>query len=83
MGVVADVVLTVTVVAIAPGAVTKFQFRIGYICPTAYSAAMVVGHSGPRYSFFFLEGDRPSFFLTSYPMSGQEGEQIQNILACK
>ena len=42
MSVIVDMILAVTVVAVASGAIAEFQFRIGYICASAYSAPMGV-----------------------------------------
>ena len=43
MGMIVDMILTVTVVSITPGAVPKFQFRIGYIGAATYSTSVGVG----------------------------------------
>ena len=42
MGVVADVVLTIAMVAVAAGAVAELQLRIGNIGSAAYGAAVAV-----------------------------------------
>jgi len=52
VGMVVDVVFTVAVVAVAAGAVTELQLRIGNICPSADGAAVIV--VGLR----LAEGDR-------------------------
>mgnify|MGYP006896650811 CR=1 FL=1 len=55
MGVIADVIFAVAVVALAPGAVTELQFRVGHIRTTADGAAVGVIRPG---SFLRLpEGD--------------------------
>ncbi len=46
MGMIADVILTVAVVAVAAGAIAEFQFRIGDIRATANRADMVIGRLG-------------------------------------
>ena len=54
MSVVADVIFAVAEVAVAPGAIAEFQFRIGGIISAAYSAAMGVGD---RYLFAAIPGE--------------------------
>ena len=43
MGVIADVVLTIAIVALAAGAIAEFQFRIGNIRPTTNGTPVRVG----------------------------------------
>ena len=46
MGMVADMILTVAVVAVTAGAIPEFQIRVGDICSAAYGAAVMVGRCG-------------------------------------
>ena len=70
MGMVADVVLAVAVVAIAPGTVAELQFGVGYICPAANGAAVGVGglrSCGLRgVGTCFGEGDHFGFFMAGW-----------------
>ena len=51
MGVIADMILTVAVVAMTTGAIPKFQFRVGHVGAATYGAAVVIIH------FFLGEAD--------------------------
>ena len=42
MGMIADVIFTIAVVAVAAGAVAEFQFRVGDVGAAAYGAFVVV-----------------------------------------
>ena len=46
MGVIVDVIFAVAEVAVAPGAVTEFQFRVAGIGSAANCTAMRVGNGG-------------------------------------
>ena len=46
VGMVGNMLLAVAVIAVAFGAVPKFQFRIGYVCFTAYGTLMQIIRSG-------------------------------------
>ena len=90
MAVVIDVILTITVVALTPGTITEFQFRIADIGSSADSAAMCVG----RLSCGFIGSVRAviklddfGFFLRlfsedpPYTDSPIHGNYIQHILS--
>ena len=65
MGVIADMILAVAVIAVAFGTVTEFQLRIGHICPSANCAAVGVG-DGLLFAMGGIavgEGDRTGFLL--------------------
>ena len=64
MGVVVDMVLAVTEIAVTPGTVTEFQFRIGDIGAAANGAAVGVRCRLFLGRCFVLpEGDRAGCFL--------------------
>lgn len=46
MGMVADMILTIAIVAVTPGAIAELQLRVGNIGPAADGAAVVVGGFG-------------------------------------
>ena len=43
MFVIADMILAIAIIAIAPGTIAEFQVRVGCIRPAADGAAMVIG----------------------------------------
>ena len=53
---IADMLLTVTEIAVAAGAVAKFQLRIAYIGSAAYGAAVGVAGLG-LFGFLFGKGN--------------------------
>ena len=84
MGVIADVILAVAVVAVAPGAVAEFQFRMIRIRPTANGAPMAVIRL--FCSLLGTERDRSGSVVMIYGFLGaalDKGEKIQNIRANK
>ena len=84
MCVIVDVLLTIAMIAVAPGAVAEFQIGVGDIGTTTDGAAMIVGCGTFRSAFG--KGDRTGLFSGSWFFAGnviQEGEQIQNIFSCK
>ena len=81
MTVVTDVILTVAVVAVAAGAVTELQFRIGYIGASADGAAVVIiGLLGSGFFKRHRTGTGRSFAAYS---GGDKGEQVQHIFSCE
>ena len=81
-----DVFLTVTVIAVAPAAVPKFQLRVAHIRPTADRTPMGVGGSillwhcvraGLRPGK--LDGSRLLLLLFGEPDSPSPGQKIFNI----
>ena len=91
MGVITDMLLTVTEIAVAPGAVTELQLRIAYIGFTAYGAAMGVGRfdGGVFCPVRACQGDGTGFLLGWFLFAEQprcvgapgQGENIENTLA--
>ena len=83
MGVIADMILAVAIVAIAPGAVPELQFRIRNICTAADGAAVGVGSGCFFLSLgLFHKVDHRTGLLVSGSML-QEGKQINYIFACE
>ena len=85
MGVVGDVILTVTEIAITPGAVPEFQFRVGYIGSAANGTFVAEVRSFCRPVEWNRSGLGSSLlrlFGSSLGFPGL-GDQIQNILAHK
>ena len=89
---IADVIFTVAMVAVATGAVPELQFWVGNIGPAADGAAVGIGRGLLGSSFFLREGDRTRFllciFLHSPVLPSAAGppsrrQQIQCILSCK
>ena len=84
MDVIADVILTVAVIALAPGAVAELQIRIGHIGSTANGAPMAVIRL--FCSLLGTERDRSGSVVMIYGFLGaalDKREKIQNIRANK
>ena len=75
MAVIADVILAVAVIAIAPGAVTELQLRIGDVVSSAYGAAVGVGCFGCSLGGFIGAGIKPDHLGTLRSGSGLFPEQ--------